>query len=83
MGVYTRPDSKFYWLALERPRRRPVRTSTRIPVDGGTREQTGINKRLAQEAYAASMADLAPKPRKTYPLSECVYESAHSEEAQP
>ena len=59
MGVYTRPDSKFYWLTLERPRRRPLRTSTRIPVDGGTREQTGINKRLAQEAYAARMADLA------------------------
>ncbi len=59
MSVYTRPDSKFYWLALERPRRRPLRTSTRIPVDGGTREQTSINKRLAQEAYAARMADLA------------------------
>ena len=59
MSVYTRPDSPFFWLCLERPRRRPVRESTGIPVDGGTPEQTRLNRRLAQEAYAAKMGDLA------------------------
>ncbi|HJN44323.1 MAG: site-specific integrase [Vicinamibacterales bacterium] len=59
MGVYTRPDSPFFWLALERPRRKPIRESTGIPVDGGTAEQTRHNRRLAQEAYSARMGDLA------------------------
>ena len=59
MAVYIRPDSPFLWLALERPRRRPIRESTGIPLDGGTGDQTRHNRRLAQEAYAARMGDLA------------------------
>ena len=65
MAVYGRPDSPFFWLCLERPLRRPIRESTGIPVDGGTPEQTRLNRRLAQEAYAARMGDLA---RQRYAL---------------
>ena len=59
MGIYIRPDSPFFWICLERPRRRPVRESTGVPIDGGTPEQTRQNRRLAQESYAARMGDLA------------------------
>ena len=65
MSVYTRTDSPFYWLALERPKRRPLRESTRIPVDGGSRAQTQRNRALAAEVYAARMGDLA---RQRYAL---------------
>lgn len=59
MGIYRRPDSPFWWLCLERPGQRPVRESTRIPVDGGTPGQTRQNRELAEAAYAARMGDLA------------------------
>lgn len=59
MGIFKRPDSRFWWLALERPKQRPIREATRIPVDGGTTSQTKLNQQLAQEAYAARMGDLA------------------------
>ena len=59
MGVYTRPDSPFFWICLERPRRKPIRESTGIPTDGGTADQSRHNRRLAQEAYSARMGDLA------------------------
>ncbi len=59
MGDYTRADSPFFWLALERPGRKPIRESSGVPVDGGTSQQTRHNRRLAQEAYAARMGALA------------------------
>jgi integrase len=59
VGIYRRPDSTFWWLALERPGQRPIREATRIPIDGGTPSQTKQNRELAQAAYAARMGDLA------------------------
>lgn len=59
MGLYRRPDSPFWWLCLERPGQRPIRESTRIPVDGGTPGQTRQNRELAEQVYAARMGDLA------------------------
>ena len=43
-----------------------ARESTRIPVDGGTEFQTKENKKLAQQAYAVAMGDLA---RNRYELA--------------
>jgi len=59
MAPYRRPDSKFWWLCLERPGQRPIRERTEIPIDGGTPDQTKANTQLAQQAYAARMGDLA------------------------
>lgn len=56
MGVYKRADSKFWWMLLEGAN---VRESTMIPVDGGTLFQTRENEKLARQAYAARMGDLA------------------------
>lgn len=58
MGVYTR-DSPFYWMLLERPRQRPHRESTGIPIEGGSPAQNNELRRQAQAIYAARMVDLA------------------------
>lgn len=59
MGIYTRPDSPFFWLLLEQPGRRAIRESTGIVVDGGSPKGHQAMRRLAQEAYATRKADLA------------------------
>lgn len=59
MAPYKRGDSPFWWLCLERPGQRPIRTATKIPIDGGTPDQTRANALLARRAYAAQMGDLA------------------------
>lgn len=59
MSIYKRVDSRFWWLTLERPGQPPLRESTKIPVHGGTVEQTKDNRALAQQAYAARLGDLA------------------------
>lgn len=59
MGVVRMKGSPFWWFNLERPGQRPLRTSSKILVDGGTPEQTKENRALAQAAYAAAMGDLA------------------------
>lgn len=59
MGIYRRPDSVFWWLALERPGLRPIREATHIPLEGGNPSQTKQNRELAQAAYSARMGDLA------------------------
>lgn len=56
MGIYRRGDSKFYWMHLEGTL---IRESTKIPLDGGTPNQTMANRRLAQALYAARIGDLA------------------------
>lgn len=92
MGVVTRPDSKFFWLNLERPGQRVIRESTKIPVHGDTPEQLKANKALAVAAYNARMGDLARKryglhvdrPRVTFKAYRTVYEadiSAHKRSA--
>lgn len=60
MGIYKRPDSPFWYLLLERGRhQKPIRKPTRIPVDGGSPEQTHINERAAQVIYSQYMLRLA------------------------
>jgi hypothetical protein len=62
MGVYTRRDSPFYWLLLERPAgQRPIRESTRIPIPipGTPTKQRHELRRLATAAYHARMKELA------------------------
>jgi len=59
MALYRRRDSPFWWMSLERPGRRPLQVSTKVPVDGGTQVQTRDNRKLAQAVYAARMGDLA------------------------
>ena len=59
MGVVTRADSPHYWLNLERPGRRVLRESTKIPVAAATPEQVKANKVLAQQVYAVRMSELA------------------------
>lgn len=56
MSIYQRKDSRFWWMWL----RRGIKPeSTGIDVVGATTFQTRRNKRLAEEAYHARMADLA------------------------
>lgn len=59
MGVYSRNDSPFLWMLLERPHQRPARASTGIPKEGGSPEQNKELRRQAQQVYAARMTDLA------------------------
>ena len=59
MAVYQRRDSPFWWLYLERPGLKALWESTKIPVAGGTDAQTRENRRLAEQAYAVRMGDLA------------------------
>lgn len=56
MGVYTRPDSPCYWIALEgtTPRQR---FPTRIQVAAPTAKQRKENRQLAELAYHAAMGD--------------------------
>ena len=65
MGLYSRADSPYYWMQIRRAGQR-FAESTGIPIDGGTPTQTRRNRQLAQEVYAATMADLA-RQRYTLP----------------
>jgi hypothetical protein len=59
MGVFTRPDSPFYQLLLERPGEKPLRQPTKIPHTPPTARQKTENRRLAEESYHAAMRQLA------------------------
>ena len=52
MGVYTRPDSPFYWIGLERKGRRVLREATRVPAKP-------MLKRQALLVYYRRMSELA------------------------
>lgn len=66
MGVYTRPDSKYYWLLLERPSAKPLREATKLPLDAPTPVARRLLKQQAEELYALRMTALA---RSDYALS--------------
>ncbi len=51
MGVYTRPDSPYFWMAIERKDAEPLRRSTHIPCKGLTPQAFAENKKLAQQVY--------------------------------
>lgn len=52
MGVYTRPDSKYFWMAIEQPDGTLAdRQSTKIPCKGLTPDQYKTNRTLANQLY--------------------------------
>ena len=59
MAVYTRPNSSFYWMRLERPNGASLRESTRVKVDAPTAVQRRDNRQLAETVYHTRMARLA------------------------
>ena len=63
MGVFKRPDSKYWWLYLETTRQRE-RTDILL---GDTIAQRTDAKRLAKEAYQRRMLELAEQKVKRLP----------------
>lgn len=59
MGVFTRSDSKYFWMNLERPGQRPLRQSTGVLVDAPTPGQRRDQRALAEQKYAVRMGELA------------------------
>lgn len=59
MSVYTRPDSKYYWLYLETSK---TKRRTDILVQGSDPARTRENRKLADEVYHTEMARLAVEP---------------------
>jgi integrase len=59
MGLYSRPDSPFWWMALERPSHRAIRKCTGVLVAGVTPEHAKEQKQLAAQIYATALGDLA------------------------
>lgn len=60
MGVFTRPDSKWWWLWLETAPRGQQKERTRVLV-GKTVTQRTENKRLALDVYHRRMNEIASK----------------------
>lgn len=65
MGVYTRKDSPWWWLWLERPGQPALRERTGIRHDAPTASERKALRELAEAAYRVRLADLA---RGTYAL---------------
>lgn len=59
MGVYTRSDSPWFWLFLERKGLPGIRESTRLPARHANNWDQKDLRRRAEELYVARMADLA------------------------
>ena len=59
MGVYTRKDSPFYWLLLEREGQKPIRTATDILSSATDPKTAKENKRLAELRYFREMNALS------------------------
>ncbi len=59
MGIYTRPDSQYWWLYLETSKRKQ---RTNLLVKGSDPERTKLNRKLAEEIYHTEMARLAVEP---------------------
>jgi integrase len=56
MGIYTRPDSRFYWYALEGTE---IRRSTGVPIQGGSPQQDRELRRQAEAICASEQAKQA------------------------
>jgi len=55
MGIFRRPESRFWWIYLE-PTKRKI--ATKIPIGhGGTRAERAAFKRTAQTLYFALMLE--------------------------
>ena len=59
MGVYIRTDSKFFWMLLERPGKKPLLESTKIPHDAYSAILRRQQRQDAEDVYRARMGDLA------------------------
>ena len=59
MAVFTRRDSPFFWLHLERVGQPALREATKIRCKGLPAHQLKENARLASQVYHTRMADLA------------------------
>lgn len=62
MGVFTRPDSRYYYLRLEGytdARGNKLREKTKIRSDADTPQQRKANRALAEQLYHARMTELA------------------------
>lgn len=58
MGVFTRPDSPFFWIWLEGAPPGTPKINTKIPI-GKTPALRKANRELAEQVYSALMGDLA------------------------
>lgn len=56
MGIYTRPDSPYYWVHFEGTKRRE---NTKVLVQAPTDAERRENRQLAESIYHAGMADRA------------------------
>jgi integrase len=56
MGIYTRPDSKYWWMHVEGT---PVRGSTGVPVRAGSPAQDREQKHKAEAIYARRKTEAA------------------------
>lgn len=59
MGVYTRADSKFFWLHLERTGQPGIKQRTSIRCDAPDAWQRKQNRQLAEQLYHVRMSALA------------------------
>lgn len=72
MGIFTRPDSPYYWLYLEGAKKKEA---TSIPARTGDPKLDAANRRLAESSYHARMSELAhqklaglmPEPKRSSP----------------
>lgn len=67
MGLFTRPNSPFHWMHIARPGRPPLRKSTGVRIDGGTKFQTATNLQLAKAVLAIEEARIV---REAHGLAE-------------
>lgn len=67
MGVYIRPDSRYFWVALERVGERPRRESTHILHDAPSPAQQHLNRKVAEEYYVERMRQLAEQRKRPLP----------------
>jgi integrase len=56
MSLYRRPDSRDWWMAIERHGQKPLRRSTGIAVDGGSPSGDQAQKQTAQRVYTIEQA---------------------------
>lgn len=61
MGVYTRKDSPYYWLLIERVGQKPIRKPTEIPHSPTDAALKAENRRLAHLAYHREMTTRAKR----------------------
>lgn len=84
MGLFTRPDSPYWWMWIEGT---TIRRSTGVPRKGGSPTQERELKRQAEEIYAAKKAEEAKraaglirtKPVISYTTYAAWYETHHAD----